>query len=123
MTDKAEKPKGSRNRLSAAVVEAMLQVFEESPTSREGPPTKGVAALRTLFLTDAAAFAKLYAGVVPKEHWFDNLSELADAELTRVIEGLRDQIKEEQAPPRLVVVPAPRRKATAAHEVPSQAVN
>jgi hypothetical protein len=61
-----------------------------------------------LFLTDAAAFAKLYASVVPKEHWFDNLSELADDELDRVIGGLRDQIRAEQAPPRLIVTGAGR---------------
>jgi hypothetical protein len=90
--------KGSRNKLSTAVIEAMLQVFEEAPITKDKPETKGIAALRALFLTDVNAFAKLYASVVPREHWFDNLSEMSNEELDRVIKELGNAAEGELRP-------------------------
>jgi hypothetical protein len=90
------RPRGSRNKLAKRFFEDMSEVWDE-PTP-DGKSTRGKAALRLMWRERPGEFAKLYAAVMPREFWIDNVtSELTDDEIDRAIELLREQIRGERA--------------------------
>jgi hypothetical protein len=85
------RPRGARNKVAKRFFEDMVQVWDE-PTP-DGKSTRGLAALRLMWREEPAAFAKLYAGIMPKEFWVDSIaSELTDEELNQMLESLRQQL-------------------------------
>ena len=65
------RPRGAKNRLSARVLEDMHQVWTELVSEgRAVPPeskTTGLSALRIMARERPAEFAKMYAGILPRE--------------------------------------------------------
>jgi hypothetical protein len=85
---KAGKPRGTRNRLASHVFEDLLQVWNE-PIKEGSDITRGKAALRIMSREKPADFAKLYAGVMPKEFVFENVvNELSDEDRRFIMEML-----------------------------------
>ncbi|HVI67943.1 MAG TPA: hypothetical protein VM910_35990 [Bradyrhizobium sp.] len=90
------RPRGARNKLAKRFFEDMSEVWDE-PTA-DGKSTRGKAALRLMWRERPGEFAKLYAAVMPREFWVDNVAgELTDDEIDRAIEMLREQIRGERA--------------------------
>lgn len=90
------RPRGSRNKLAKRFFEDMSEVWDEP--APDGKSTRGKAALRLMWRERPGDFAKLYAAVMPREFWIDNVaSELSDDEIDRAIETLRDQLRGERA--------------------------
>jgi hypothetical protein len=90
------RPRGARNKLAKRFFEDMSEVWDE-PTA-DGKSTRGKAALRLMWRERPGEFAKLYAAVMPREFWVDNVvGELTDDEIDRAIEMLREQIRGERA--------------------------
>ena len=93
------RPRNARNRLAARVIQDLQDVWDE-PVVEGKPLTRGKAALRVMSREDASGFAKLYGSLVPKECWVEsNLADADDAELDRMIEELRNQIRTEEKEP------------------------
>ncbi len=101
------RPRGSRNKLAKRFFEDMSEVWDE-PTP-DGKSTRGKAALRLMWRERPGDFAKLYAGIMPREFWVESVAtELADDELDRMIEQLRERVlaarQDEQLAPPLKVI-------------------
>jgi hypothetical protein len=91
------RPKGAKNKLASRVLQDLLEVWDE-PIRPDSDVTRGKAALRIMSRERPADFAKLYASIMPREFWVDNLSDVSDAEIDTMIAALRDKIREEQCP-------------------------
>src|SRR5262245_15582354 len=79
----AGRPKGSRNKLSAAVLDDLIQAWSEQATGvvpHDGPVSSGLAALRISFKEKPTETVKMYANLLPKE---------VDMEISRLA-GLSD---------------------------------
>jgi len=84
------RPKGSRDRLSAAFLKAMSDDFD----------TNGVAVVERVRTEDPATYLRVVASLLPKEveisrRVFDDVSE---DELAAVIEILREEVRKETPP-------------------------
>jgi hypothetical protein len=93
------RPRGARNKLASRVLQDLLEVWDE-PITEGSALTRGRAALRLMSRERPSEFAKLYAGIVPREFWVESaVTDLADDELDRMIEMLRERVlavREEQ---------------------------
>jgi hypothetical protein len=88
---RADKPRGTRNKLAATVFEDVLAFWDE-PSKEGSDLTKGQAALLTMWRSRPHEFVKVVAGMMPREFLFENVvTELADDELDRMIEMLRER--------------------------------
>jgi hypothetical protein len=67
----AGRPKGARNKLGEAFVEALHDDFSEH----------GVAAIQTMRATDPASYVRVIAGLLPKELKIETTSDLTDEQL------------------------------------------
>jgi hypothetical protein len=73
------KQKGARDRLSAAFLAALAETFEEE--NAEGG-TKGLEAIKKVRDEDPAAYARIFASLMPKEFEFKTPeSELSDEQV------------------------------------------
>jgi hypothetical protein len=89
------RPKGVKNRLATTVLRDLLAVWDEPILARDGTNiTRGVAALRIMSKEKPADFAKLYAGLMPREFWVEAsaTAEMDDAELDRIISAMRERL-------------------------------
>jgi hypothetical protein len=85
------RPRGARNKLAGHVFEDVLAFWNE-PVKEGSTLTKGMAALQTMFRERPADFVRSVFSIMPKEFVFENVvSELADEELDRMIEMLRER--------------------------------
>jgi hypothetical protein len=85
------RPRGARNRLANRVFEDMLEFWNE-PAKDGSAVTKGKAAMLTMWRERPHEFVKFVGSVMPKEFLFENVvTELADEELDRMIEMLRER--------------------------------
>jgi hypothetical protein len=85
------RPKGARNRLANRVFEDVLEFWNE-PAKDGSAVTKGKAAMLTMWRERPHEFVKFVGSVMPKEFLFENVvTELADEELDRMIEMLRER--------------------------------
>src|SRR5262245_54297535 len=97
------RPRGSRNRLASHVLDDALAIWGE-PAVDGSTQTKGQAALRNLFKTRPAEFAKWFASLMPREITHENIvNELSDEELAMAIREWRErrdllQQQEDEAP-------------------------
>jgi hypothetical protein len=90
----AGRPKGAKNRLATTVFADLLDVWDE-PVTPGSDITRGRAALRVMSRTHPDHFAKLYAGLLPREFWVESTAnQLDDDELDKVIEALRQRVIE-----------------------------
>jgi hypothetical protein len=98
------RPKGARNRLAAQVFADALAHWNE-PAKEGSALTKGQAALQMLFRESPRDYVRLYFALMPRELQLDTniVTELDDVELDRMIEMLRERVREE----RLAAEPAP----------------
>jgi hypothetical protein len=88
---RAGKPRGTRNKLAATVFEDVLAFWDE-PSKEGSDLTKGQAALLSMWRSRPHEFVKVVAGMMPREFVFENVvTELADEELDRMIEMLRER--------------------------------
>jgi hypothetical protein len=94
------RPRGARNKLASRVLADLLAVWDE-PITEGSALTRGKAALRLMSRERPHDFAKLYAGIMPREFWVESIAtDLADDELDRMIEMLRERVlavRQEQA--------------------------
>jgi hypothetical protein len=99
------RPRGARNKLASRVLQDLLEVWDEAIIEGKAV-TRGKAALRTMSRERPSDFAKLYAGIMPREFWVESVAtELADDELDRMIEMLRERLltaPEDQPLPRMI---------------------
>jgi hypothetical protein len=89
------RPKGVKNRLATTVLRDLLAVWDEPILARDGTNiTRGVAALRIMSKEKPADFAKLYAGLMPREFWVEAsaTAEMDDAELERIVSAMRERL-------------------------------
>ena len=89
------RPRGAKSRLASRVLGDLLEIWDE-PVTEGKPLTRGKAALRIMSRERPSEFAKLYASIMPREFWVDNLTDLSDDEVDRMIETLRDRIRAEE---------------------------
>ena len=77
----AGRPKGARNRLGEAFLEALEEDFKEH----------GVSAIKACRAEDPAGYVRVIAGLLPKEFKLDAnpLGEMTDDELARLIDLIR----------------------------------
>jgi hypothetical protein len=96
---RAGRPKGSKTRLTAQIVQDMFDSWNE-PVLEGSEKTKGQAALNTLYHEQPREYARLYATTfVPKEFLVENVAgELTDDELEAQITFIREQIARSQEP-------------------------
>jgi hypothetical protein len=86
------RPRGSKNRLARRVLEDLLAIWDE-PISEGKSTTRGQAALRIMSRERPNEFAKLYAGILPRELTIETVAaELGDDELGEMIEMLRERV-------------------------------
>ena len=95
------RPKGTRNKLTSKFLEDLLADWQEN----------GAAAIRICRIEDPVAYCKLVAGTLPRDLHIETtaVTELAEDELDRMIETLRERAlaaRQEQA---LELNPAPRK--------------
>jgi len=85
------RPRGVRNRLAGKVFEDVLEFWNEP--AREGSAvTKGKAALLSAWRERPHDFIRSVFAIMPKEFVFENVvTELADDELERMIQMLRER--------------------------------
>jgi hypothetical protein len=76
----AGRPKGSRNKLGEAFVQALADDFDKH----------GVAAIETVRTEKPDAYVKVIASLLPKEFKIETVSELTDEQLTARIAQLAD---------------------------------
>jgi hypothetical protein len=76
------RPKGSRNKLGEAFIEALHDDFN----------TKGVEAIETMRATDPGGYVRVIAGLLPKEFKIETTSDLTDEQLDARIRALADLI-------------------------------
>jgi hypothetical protein len=85
------RPRGARNRLANRLFEDLLEFWNE-PAKEGSTVTKGKAAMLTMWRERPHEFVKFVGSVMPKEFVFENVvTELADDELDRMIETLRER--------------------------------
>jgi hypothetical protein len=101
------RPKGSKGRLTAQIVQDMFDSWNE-PAMEGSEKTKGQAALSILFKEQPREYAKLYATTyVPREFTFETVAaELSDNELEEMILSLREELQRPQQEPLLIEVKA-----------------
>jgi hypothetical protein len=96
---RAGRPKGSKGRLTAQIVQDMFDSWTE-PAMEGSELTKGQHALNVLFKEQPREYAKLYATTyVPRELTFENVtSDLSDDEIEAQITYIREQLAKAQEP-------------------------
>jgi hypothetical protein len=85
----AGRPKGSRHKLEASFIDALVEIFEQS----------GIEAIRTVCANDPAAFLNVIAKVLPKQVETKiqvSIEELGDDELANIAAGGRARASETQ---------------------------
>jgi hypothetical protein len=98
------RPKGSRDRLSAAFLKALADDFD----------TNGVGVVEKVRVEDPATYLRVVASLLPKEveisrRLFDDVSDEALAEIIAVLEGeVERQRKKDPATAVELETPAPR---------------
>ena len=87
------RPKGARNKLAASVFSDVYEFLTEPAAFRAGEPTKFRALLLTLFRESPRDLLRFIASIMPKELSIESstVTELADEELDRMIEQLRER--------------------------------
>jgi len=78
----AGRPKGARNKLGEAFVEALQADFE----------THGVDAIEKMRAEDPGGYVRVIAGLLPKEFKIETTSDLTDEQLDARIRALADLI-------------------------------
>jgi hypothetical protein len=93
---KAGRRKGARNKLASSVYTDVLEFMAEPATFQASEPTKFQALLLTLWRESPRDLARFIASILPKELSIEtsNVAELADEELDRMIEMLRERALE-----------------------------
>lgn len=76
------RPKGSRNKLGEAFIEALHDDFNEH----------GVTAITTMRTSDPGGYVRVIAGLLPKEFKIETTSDLTDEQLDARIRALADLI-------------------------------
>lgn len=85
------RPRGSRNRLAADVFRDVLAHWNE-PVKEGSELTRGRAALQMMFRERPGDYVRSVLSILPREFVFENVvTELADEELDRMIEMLRER--------------------------------
>jgi cellulose synthase/poly-beta-1,6-N-acetylglucosamine synthase-like glycosyltransferase len=102
LDNKGGRPKGARDRLSAAFLKAMSDDFDAN----------GVAVVEKVRVEDPATYLRVVASLLPKEveisrRLFDDVSE---DELAAVIEILREEVEKNGTPPAAEPEPPPPRQ-------------
>jgi hypothetical protein len=91
------RPRGARNKLASRVLQDLLDVWDE-PIVEGKTLTRGKAALRIMSRERPSDFAKLYAGIMPREFWVEStVSEMSDSEIDSLIETMRQRLLEQRA--------------------------
>ena len=87
------RPKGARNKLAASVFSDVYEFLTEPAAFRASEPTKFRALLLTLFRESPRDLLRFIASIMPKELSIESstVTELADEELDRMIEQLRER--------------------------------
>jgi hypothetical protein len=82
------RPKGSKNKLHRAFIEALTKDFEEN----------GDKAIRQCRVTQPGKYLALIASTLPREFFFEHntVGQLSDDELDRMIEMLRERVQAER---------------------------
>lgn len=90
------KPKGAKNRLADSFFGDLLNHWNE-PAQPGHHLTKGQEALETLWKREPAAYARLFASVMPKDFAFSKSpADISDAELDTLINQFRERLVERQ---------------------------
>lgn len=76
------RPKGSRNKLGEAFIEALHDDFNEH----------GVVAIQSMRAADPGGYVRVIAGLLPKEFKIETTSDLTDEQLDARIRALADLI-------------------------------
>lgn len=76
------RPKGSRNKLGEAFIEALHDDFNQH----------GVTAIETMRAADPGGYVRVIAGLLPKEFKIETTSDLTDEQLDARIRALADLI-------------------------------
>jgi hypothetical protein len=76
------RPKGSRNKLGEAFVQALHDDFQ----------TEGVAAIQTMRANDPGGYVRVIASLLPKEVKIENTSDLTDEQLDARLRQLVDVV-------------------------------
>jgi len=79
----AGRPKGSRNKLGEAFIEALHNDFN----------VNGVAAIETMRAADPGGYVRVIAGLLPKEFKIETTSDLTDEQLDARIRALASLIE------------------------------
>jgi hypothetical protein len=77
------RPKGSRNKLGEAFIEALHADFQ----------TEGVSAIQTMRTSDPGGYVRVIAGLLPKEFKIETTSDLTDEQLDARIRALASLIE------------------------------
>ena len=77
------KPKGARNKLGEAFIEALHDDFNEH----------GVEAIQTMRSTDPSSYVRVIAGLLPKEFKIETTSDLTDEQLDARIRQLASALE------------------------------
>lgn len=77
------RPKGSRNKLGEAFIEALHDDFNEN----------GVAAIQLMRVNDPGGYVRVIAGLLPKEFKIETTSDLTDEQLDARIRALASIIE------------------------------
>jgi hypothetical protein len=87
------RPKGARNKLAASVFSDVYEFLTEPAAFQAGEPTKFRALLLTLFRESPRDLLRFIASIMPKELSIESstVTDLADDELDRMIEQLRER--------------------------------
>jgi hypothetical protein len=67
------RPRGARNKRASRVLQDLLEVWDE-PITEGSALTRGRAALRLMSRERPSDFAKLYAGIMPREFWVESVA-------------------------------------------------
>jgi hypothetical protein len=89
------RPRGAKNRLSARILEDMHQVWTELVSEGKTAPreskTTGLSTLRIMARERPAEFAKMYAGILPRELDVSD-STLADMSYQEIEDRLAEKL-------------------------------
>jgi hypothetical protein len=94
------RPKGTRNKLTSKFLEDLLADWQEN----------GTAAIRICRIEDPVAYCKLVAGTLPRDLHIETtaVAELAEDELDRMIETLRERALTARQEEALDITPRPK---------------
>jgi hypothetical protein len=93
------RPRGTRNRLAAAVFEDIFAHWTE-PAAPGSKLCKGAEALETLYKEKPGEYLRLTASVLPKEFTFEAVtSDLDDNQIDELLLALRQRMIEARLPP------------------------